>query len=44
MIDVNNVNLNLLRFFIVAAESKSIAEAGEKSEYSHRSQERRERK
>ena len=35
MIDVNNVNLNLLRFFIVAAESKSIAEAGEKSGYSH---------
>ena len=35
MIDVNNVNLNLLRFFIVTAESKSIAEAGEKSGYSH---------
>lgn len=30
-----DVNLNLLRFFIVTAESKSIAEAGEKLGYSH---------
>ena len=30
-----DVNLNLLKFFIVTAESKSIAEAGEKLGYSH---------
>ena len=30
-----NVNLNLLKFFLVTAESKSIAEAGEKLGYSH---------
>lgn len=35
MVDVNNVNLNLLRFFIITAESKSIAEAGKKLDYSH---------
>ena len=35
MIDVNSINLNLLRFFIVTAESTSIAEAGEKLGYSH---------
>lgn len=34
MIDVNNINLNLLRFFIITAESKSIADAGEKLGYS----------
>lgn len=34
MIDTNNVNLNLLRCFIVVAESDSIAEAGEKTGYS----------
>lgn len=34
MLDISNLNLNLLRFFIVTAESKSIAEAGEKMGYS----------
>lgn len=34
MNDSNNVNLNLLKFFIVTAESKSIAEAGKKMGYS----------
>ena len=29
-----NINLNLLRYFIVAAESNSLAEAGEKLGYS----------
>ena len=35
MVDTNNINLNLLRFFIVSAESKSLAEAGEKIGYSY---------
>ncbi len=35
MIDMNNINLNLLRFFIATAESKSLVEAGEKLGYSH---------
>lgn len=35
MLDISNLNLNLLRFFIVTAESKSIADAGEKLGYSH---------
>lgn len=34
MIDTNNINLNLLRYFIAAAESESLAEAGEKLGYS----------
>lgn len=34
MIDANNVNLNLIKYFIAAAESKSFAEAGEKLGYS----------
>lgn len=35
MVDMNNINLNLLRFFIATAESKSLVEAGEKLGYSH---------
>ena len=35
MIDMNNINLNLLRFFIATAESKSLVKAGEKLGYSH---------
>lgn len=35
MVDMNNLNLNLLRFFIATAESKSLVEAGEKLGYSH---------
>lgn len=35
MIDMNNVNLNLLRFFLATAEAKSLVEAGEKLGYSH---------
>lgn len=35
MIDMKNVNLNLLRFFLVTAESKSLVKAGEKLGYSH---------
>lgn len=33
MFDTNNINLNLLRYFIVAAESESLAEASEKLGY-----------
>lgn len=33
MNDANNVNLNLIKYFIVAAESESFAEAGEKLGY-----------
>ncbi len=29
MIEANNVNLNLMKTFIVVAESKSLADAGE---------------
>jgi len=35
MIDMKNVNLNLLRFFLVTAESESLVKAGEKLGYSH---------
>ena len=35
MIDMNNININLLRFFIATAESKSLVKAGEKLGYSH---------
>ena len=35
MVDMNNINLNLFRFFIATAESKSLVEAGEKLGYSH---------
>ena len=35
MFDMININLNLLRFFIATAESKSLVEAGEKLGYSH---------
>ena len=35
MVNMNNINLNLLRFFIATAESKSLVEAGEKIGYSH---------
>lgn len=35
MIDMKNVNLNLLRFFLVTAESDSLVKAGEKLGYSH---------
>ena len=33
MIEANNVNLNLMKTFIVVAESKSLADAGEKLGY-----------
>ena len=33
MIDMNNINLNLLRFFIATAESKSLVKAGEKLKF-----------
>jgi len=33
MSDVNSINLNLFRFFLVSAESNSLAEAGEKLGY-----------
>ena len=35
MINVKDVNLNLLRFFIATAESKNLAETGEKLGYSY---------
>lgn len=34
MIDINNVNLNLLKFLVVAANSKSLSEVAEKTGYS----------
>ena len=35
MFDSNNINLNLLKFFIATAESESIVKAGEKLGFSH---------
>ena len=34
MIETNNINLNLFKYFIIAAESKSLSQAGEKLGYS----------